>query len=217
MVAVSTSTREHARLRRARDEALQEHDGQRLVINGVSWAQYDALCRTFADQPGLRMTYLMGTLELMSPSRKHELDKKTLGRLVEAFGDETGLDLFGYGSTTFRKKAAERGLEPDECYCLGAMEGTTPQLAIEVSLSRGVIPKLEVYRGLGIREVWEWHDDRLIVHVLRAGGYVKAARSELLPSLDLELLSHYACDANQPRAVREYRKRLRRGRTRLRK
>ena len=38
---------------------------------------------TLDDFPGLRMTYLEGTLEIMSPSPEHELDKTTIGRLID--------------------------------------------------------------------------------------------------------------------------------------
>lgn len=40
---------------------------QRLVLEGISWQQYEALVALFMNQfPALRMTYLEGTLELIS-------------------------------------------------------------------------------------------------------------------------------------------------------
>lgn len=64
------------------------------------------------------MTYLEGSLELMSTSPEHERLKTIIGRLIEAFAEEADLDLNGFGAATFRKEAAARGLEPDECYTL---------------------------------------------------------------------------------------------------
>ena len=50
---------------------------QRLVLEGVTWQQYDALVTLFMNQfPALRMTYLEGTLELMTTSPEHERLKK---------------------------------------------------------------------------------------------------------------------------------------------
>src|SRR5262245_1860672 len=92
-----------------------------FVLNGVSWEQYEALCAAFEDQAGLRMTYCEGTLELMSPGPTHESVKTTLARLIEAYADEMQIALNGYGSTTFRKRARKRGLEPDECYLIGTI------------------------------------------------------------------------------------------------
>lgn len=50
------------------------------------------------EQSGTRVAYLHGELELMSPSIKHELLKKMLARLLEAYAEERGIELNGYGS-----------------------------------------------------------------------------------------------------------------------
>src|SRR5215212_28683 len=98
--------------------ALSSSIEQRMVINGVSWKDY-VIAREALDTPGLRMTYCEGVLELMSPSFAHEVDKKTIARLIETYAFLRRLRLNGYGSTTFRRQAKERGAEPDECYCIG--------------------------------------------------------------------------------------------------
>jgi len=43
---------------------------QRLVVSGVPWETY-VMLREGLDHTNLRMTYLEGTLEIMSPSRRH--------------------------------------------------------------------------------------------------------------------------------------------------
>ena len=58
------------------DPSPRDED-QRLVLNNVSWERYRALRKLLDDVPGLRMTYLEGTLEIMSPTNRHE-DTKTL-------------------------------------------------------------------------------------------------------------------------------------------
>ena len=55
-----------------------------MLINGVTWKDY-VILREALDTPGLRMTYCEGTLELMSPSLAHEVDKKSIARLVELY------------------------------------------------------------------------------------------------------------------------------------
>src|SRR5262245_1215823 len=79
---------------------------QRIVIHGVSWQAYCTL-RDSLDVPGLRMTFLEGVLEIMSPSREHEDIKTRIARLVELFALERDVPLYGYGSTTFRAEAKE--------------------------------------------------------------------------------------------------------------
>ena len=62
-------------------------------------------------------------------------------------------------------------LEPDECYLIGDQARDTPDLAIEVVWTSGGIDKLEIYRRLGVREVWRWKDSRIEVYVLREQHY----------------------------------------------
>jgi Uma2 family endonuclease len=121
-----------------------ETEEQRLILYGVNWQQYKTLQATLNDFPGLRMFYLEGTLEIMSPSPEQEVDKTTIARLIEIHALERDIDLTGYGSTTFRKPAQERGLEPDECYCFGQLK-EFPDIALEVIVSSGGIDKLSIY------------------------------------------------------------------------
>ena len=181
---------------------------QRIVIRGVSWQAYSTLCESL-DVPGLRMTYLEGALEIMSPSREHEDLKTRIARLVELFALERDVPLYGYGSTTFRAEAKERGAEPDECYVVGEPLREMPDIAIEVVLSSGGLNKLRVYRGLGVREVWFWIDGRLSVYVLGDHGYEPRSRSRLIPELDFDLIARFVDRADQPQALKEYRAALR--------
>lgn len=77
-----------------------------MLIHGVSWKDY-VILREALDTPGLRMTYFEGVLELMGPSRAHELNKTSIARLVELYAFLQNLPLIGYGSTTFRNEAKE--------------------------------------------------------------------------------------------------------------
>ncbi len=181
---------------------------QRLILNSVTWEQYETLRATLDDFPGLRMTYLEGTLEIMTPSPEHEFDKKTIARLIEIYALEMDIDLSGYGSTTFRKQAKERGLEPDECYCFGQLK-EFPDIALEVVISSGGIEKLDVYQGLQVPEVWFWKNNKFSLYRLREQGYELISHSEFLPELDFSVLSHYVRYPSQTQAVKAYRDTLR--------
>jgi Uma2 family endonuclease len=185
-----------------------DEDEQRILLAGVPWSVY-VMLRDSLDGPGLRMTYLEGMLEIMSPSRTHEVSKKQIARLLELFCLERDIPLFGYGSTTFRKEERERGLEPDECYCRGA-DRDTPDIALEVIITRGSIDKLDVYRGLGVREVWVFEAGRFQLFALRGEGYAPIPVSEVLPEVDLAELARFAADADQHAALKAYRAALRR-------
>lgn len=185
--------------------------GGPVLLHGVSWDRYEALLQLMGDDhPSLRLTYLDGTLEIMTTSPAHESIKKLIARLLELWALERGVALEGYGAATFRKRAKERGLEPDECYVLDGPLVDVPDIAIEVVHKHGGLDKLKVYAGLGISEVWFWENERLVPYALGEKGYEARSASQRLPSLDLEQLSAFVRGAkDQTSAIRAYRDALR--------
>jgi Uma2 family endonuclease len=159
------------------------------------------------------MTYLEGELELMSPSQDHEAIKTLVGRLLEAYALATGVELNGYGSMTLKSRPRARGAEADECYVVGGRK-PRPDIAIEVIWTHGGLDKLDVYRGLGVREVWLHRKGRLEVYSLRRSAYIRIPRSEVLPKLDLDQLVRYVPAINQTDAVRRYLRALKKRRRR---
>jgi Uma2 family endonuclease len=151
---------------------------------------------------------LNGELEIMSPSKAHEVSKTQIARLLELFCLERDIPLFGYGSTTFRKEEKERGLEPDECYSRGG-DRDVPDVALEVVVTHGSIDKLEVYRGLGIREIWVFEAGAFRVLTLRGEAYERIDASEVFPEIDLARIAHFAVQADQHAALRAFRAELR--------
>jgi Uma2 family endonuclease len=182
------------------------------------WDDYERLLAMRGESSVPRITYLEGLIELMSPSQYHEIDKKRFARLIEAWAEEAGVDLEGYGSWTLKKKRAKRGAEADECYTVNrrAGEHDRPDIAIEVIWTSGGIDKLEVYRKLGVREVWYYERGSLRFFALRGErgheNYVEIPKSELLPLLPVELILTHMLDAQQGQtaAVRALRKALHR-------
>lgn len=165
---------------------------ERFVVYDVPWHLYVSLRDSLDERRSrLRLTYLEGELELMSSSPEHEEQKGLIGRLLEAWCVDRGIEIFVQGSTTYREERAERGLEPDESYSIGERKDV-PDLAIEVAHSRWRVDKLEVYRGLGVREVWVLESDVLRVHRLHEGAYAVESRSVLFPDMDLALLVQHA-------------------------
>ncbi|MHB8875784.1 MAG: Uma2 family endonuclease [Myxococcaceae bacterium] len=170
----------------------------------MSWDDFDALLALRGDQAGVRICYLEGELELMTPSRQHEKRKARISGLLEAWAVETDTILEALGSWTLRSGPSERGVEPDACYVLGHREPEVPDLAIEVEWTAGGLDKLEIYRGLGVREVWILGRESLQVFTLTGGGYQLSERSVLLPDLDIELMSRFVDHPTQTEAVRGF-------------
>jgi Uma2 family endonuclease len=160
---------------------------QRVVLNGVSWDAFETFL-TLRGDARPKVTYLEGTLELMSPSRDHESIKKRFAAIIEAYLDHHGVTYEGVGSWLLKHAPKKAGLEPDECYILHDISKQRPDLALEVVWTSGGIDKLEIYRRLGVREVWFWIDEQVTVHVLTEAGYEARATSEVVSGFDFSLV-----------------------------
>jgi Uma2 family endonuclease len=179
-----------------------------VILGGIDWWQFEAFLAIRGDRAGVRVTYLEGQLEIRCPSQRHEMLAKMISRLLEAYADEKGIVLEGYGSMTMRNAPKQRGIEPDECYAVGAPK-ESPDLAIEVIWTRGGIDKLDVYRGLGVREVWMWEKAELKAYELRGNAYVEIPRSVVIPSLTPSFIREFLDCETQTEAVRKLRAALR--------
>ncbi len=193
----------------------EERLDQRVFLSGKTFRDYEALLAIRGDRSAPRIHFLEGTIEIMSPSIDHEAIKTMFARLIYAFTEERNIDVNGYGSWTLKRRAKQRAVEPDECFVIGGERKKVPDFAIEVEWTGGGLDKLEIYRKLGVREVWVWSARRgITVHALRGERYAEIARSELLPELDLREIAPLLLAGNQAKAVRDYRAKLRRARRR---
>lgn len=181
---------------------------QRVILDGIDWWQFETFLAIRGDRAGVRVTYLEGQLEIMSPSRTHEMLKTMIARLLEVYADEKGLVFEGYGSMTMRNAPKLRGIEPDECYSVGAAK-ESPDLAVEVIWTHGGIDKLDVYRGLGVIEVWIWKKEELKAYELRGGVYVEIVESVVIPGLRPSFIREFLDCETQTEAVRKMRATLR--------
>lgn len=177
---------------------------QRILLEGVSWNRFEQLSACFVDTRSLRLTYIDGSLEMMSPvGQRHETYKRNISYLLEAYLDLKGIRYYGRGSFTLKVPQRAAG-EPDESYCIGS-DKALPDLVIEVVVTQDALSKLPLYQALYIPEVWIWRRGQLEVHVLDQEGYQRNSSSRLLPDLDLSLLSAHARMPDQYDAVRAFR------------
>ena len=179
-----------------------------VLIEGLGWSGYETLLAMRGEKRRPRMTFFDGAVELMALSKKHERVRFVCGRLLEIYMLELGVRFSGYGQTTYKAPHASAGFEADECYVLGEQRDDRPDLVLEVVCTSGGRKKLDVYRAFGVPEVWIWQGGRLQVYALRGGQYEAAARSWLLPGVDLALLAEFIeraeqVDSETMRAFRE--------------
>ena len=201
-----------------KEQALQRQDSEeRYITDRANWQQYETLVNRIGDSAGYRVTYLDGVLEIVSPSRRHESRKKGIGNLLLIYFVEADIEYSPFGSTTLRQEEKSGGTEPDEAYFIGT-DKEFPDLVIEVIVTSGSINKLELYRRLNVPEVWFWRNDRFSIYHLREEipvvfvsncGYELITNSELLPELDIEMLTECVQNSNPLAAAKAWRQSLR--------
>jgi Uma2 family endonuclease len=181
---------------------------QRVTLRRIRWKDYEALLRMRDPDDPVRATYLEGELELTSLCLLHRSASRRLNSLLGAFALERGIELLGSLACSLQSQTLGRGIEPDGGYRLGPSspeEDTVPSIALDVVVTPGGIPRLEVYRGLGVQEVWFWRDEQLKFYAARDHGFEQVEYSELLPAFDPTLVGRFMQGSHDQEAVQAFR------------
>jgi Uma2 family endonuclease len=179
------------------------HLNSNTVLRDVTWETLERLDRDL-DSTGARFVYLDGWLEITSPpSETHETPKCGLGQLLEVYMRTKKIRFYGRGSTTIGMKSLGARKEPDASYCLGQQKDI-PDLAIEITVTSGGVDVLEIYRRIGVSEVWFWKTGVLSIYSLRELEYECVMRSELLPDLDIRSIEFHLNMPDQYDAVNAF-------------
>lgn len=165
--------------------------GRHVVLEDVSWSFYQRLLREVGEQR-LPITCDQGRLEITAPtSREHEDWKSLLGRLVESLSVPLQTEIRAYGSMSLEKEDASRGLVPDECFFIKKHRKVRgkrrwkpdrdppPDLAIEIDITSGSIPREPIYAKLGVPEVWRFDGRRLEFRKLAKSGTYEPIEASL--------------------------------------
>lgn len=176
--------------------------GQRVLLNEVSWREFELILEELGDRRATRIAYDNGILEIMTPLPEHEDDKEIVGDLVKALLEELDIEFRSLGSTTYKNQIMLQGIEPDQCFYIQnepAIRGKKrldltvdppPDLALEIDITSRTHPN--IYQALGVAELWRFDRQQLQINVLQAEGYVETEMSALFPNLPLkEMIPYY--------------------------
>ena len=176
---------------------------QRTVLRNISWETFEALLKETGEDRGSRFAYDGGTLEIMTPLIGHENPKSNLGNFIIALAEELDIEIKSAGSTTLKRKIANRGIEPDNCYYIQnelAVRGKQeldletdppPDLAIEIDITSSSVNKLGIYSALGIPELWRYNGRVLKFYQLAEGQYVEREFSIAFPIVSVTEMSRF--------------------------
>ncbi len=181
---------------------LRIQPGQQLLLEDVSWPQFESILAELGEHRAARLSYSHGFLEMMVPLPEHEKAKEIIGDLVKILLNERSINYDSLGSTTLKNKKMTQGVEPDACFYIqhqAAIIGKNrldlsidppPDLAIEIDLTSRT--QLENYQILGVPELWRYGKQGLQINVLQAGKYVESDFSPTFPDIPIiELVNQY--------------------------
>jgi Uma2 family endonuclease len=174
---------------------LVVYPGDTIHLQDVDWGEFEEILAELGDKRASRIAYFDRTLELRIPLPEHEIDQELIGDMVKILLEELDVDAECFGSTTFQRKDLGIGVEPDQCFYIqnhAVMIGKRrldltidppPDLVIEVDVTSKT--GLEVYRQLGVPEVWRFEAGMLQISVLDRGVYQASECSLQFPDLPI--------------------------------
>lgn len=189
---------------------LEVPPGQRLLLQDVmlqdvTWQEFETILDELGDHRGARLAYENGTLEMMMPLPRHQDNKEIVGDLIKALLEERDVEFRSLGSTTF-KKAQTQGLEPEQCFYIqneAAIRGKKridltvdppPDLAIEIDVTSRTHPS--IYAALRVPELWRFDQGKLQINVLQGAVHREVMESPTFPGLPLQdVLPQYLADS----------------------
>ena len=127
------------------------------------------------------------------PLPQHERNKMLISHLLVVLLNELDLDWESLGSTTFKNRKMQAGLEPDDCFYIQNYRAVigmkridlevdpVPDLAIEIDLTSQT--QMSAYEALGIAEIWRIRNDKLEINLFQNGKYVSSSISLAFPSI----------------------------------
>jgi Uma2 family endonuclease len=181
-----------------------EDTSQTVFLNGIRWETYERLLADQESSTGPHIYYDTGTLEIMSPSPKHERLNEAVADFFKLAAAEMDIDYCSLGSTTFKRKDLKKGFEPDACFFLTNVDvirkkekfdlrvDPPPDLVIEIDVRHAVLKKLPLFLAFGVPEIWLYLDDHFEIRRLEAGTYREVDESSFLPRVTGEVLLKFA-------------------------
>ncbi|WP_310487554.1 Uma2 family endonuclease [Chamaesiphon sp. VAR_69_metabat_338] len=181
---------------------LKIKPGQQLLLEDVSWQQFENILIDLGEHRSARVSYSHGYLEIMVPLPEHEKAKEIIGDIIKILLDKLNIDYDSLGSTTLKSEIMTQGVEPDACFyiqnqalVLGKNRldmniDPPPDLAVEIDLTSRT--PLENYQILGVPELWRYGKQGLQIEVLQDGKYVRSDSSPTFPDLPIvDLINPY--------------------------
>jgi Uma2 family endonuclease len=168
--------------------------GQRFQFADVDWQFYKQVSKQL-DERHVFATYYKGSLEIVTVSLLHDRIVGLISLLVRMIAEETDTPLVGAGMTTLVRADLKEAVEPDSSFYLAHASkmrkkkqirlpaDPPPDLAIEVEVTRRLAARRQIFRDIGVPEIWVYRDGQIRVLVRAGNKYDEMDRSPTFPQI----------------------------------
>jgi Uma2 family endonuclease len=183
--------------------------GAVLRLSDIGWDEYEDILREFEERPGYRLTYNKGKLEIMSPRFDHENDGEFILRLADRIAAHLDMELETGGSTTLKRRWADKGAEPDTCFYiqnatqvagkrnLDLNTDPPPDVAVEIDTTNESWRQFSIYADLGVPELWRYDGEQAEFYELRDGAYQLIPASRAFSLLTPQVLTQFLAQSKR--------------------
>jgi Uma2 family endonuclease len=173
-----------------------------VVLHHVTWQTYQALLADLGEHRSARLAYDRSTLEIKMPSKLHELINRLLERIITTLTEELEMNVLSFGSTTFDSEEVQQGVEPDSCFYIQNADRVNPEdnappkdfppdLVVEVDITSSSRSRLNIYKCMGVPEIWRYNRQGLAILQLQQGEYVECEYSSIFELLSAKILEDF--------------------------
>lgn len=164
----------------------------RILLNDISWDEYEHFLEDFEQSPGWRLAYDGGKLEIMPPTPEHEEYSFSFHNFVLAYCDE-----FDQSAEKVAGKKIPTGKFP------------VPDIVVKVDVTTESLDKFPIYAALKVPELWIYNGNFLSFYELRGENYHQIPHSRALPQIsakDLTKFLEMSRNEGQTAALKSFRR-----------
>ncbi|WP_107667362.1 Uma2 family endonuclease [Cyanothece sp. BG0011] len=170
--------------------------GERILLKNVTWDEFEQILEELGEHRASKIAYHHHILEIMNPLPEHERNKEIISDLIKILLEELEIEFCSLGSTTFKNKLMQQGIEPDNCFYIeneAKIRGKDrldltidppPDLALEIDVTSRT--HREIYSILGVPELWRFEKGELQINVLANNNYKEVEYSPHFPDFPLK-------------------------------
>jgi Uma2 family endonuclease len=175
--------------------SLSLQPGETVTLTPLSWERFETILADLGDRRAARIAYFNGNLEIMTPLPEHERSKVILGDLAKTILRLQRRAWEPMGSTTFKRKAMNAGIEPDDCFYIQNYQAVIgkdridlsidppPDLAIETDVTSKT--EISAYAALRVPELWVYANNTFKIYIWQGDRYQDSQTSFIFPTLPI--------------------------------